>query len=239
MQTRQSVATEAAWWVDQDGRGQSQAEGRFMLSLEVDAHPESSRYPNTALSPKQVPTTVSAGPRVSAPAGRASPSARIASLPSARKPAFLPVRVRGRRAGGPSRAPHSSPERSHGQIWPRPPVRQIQASRACRLAANERAKPAVRGEPERPPADEHQRRSRDWRRRYARSQRQSRSVGGRIETSAPKETANRDERAVASRRQRRRKRLTAMSANALQIWLMGDAGLEPATSALSRRRSPS
>ena len=155
-----------------------------MLSLEVDAHPESSRYANTALSPKQVPTTVSAGPRISPPAGRASPSARMASLPSARKPAFLPVRVRGRGAGGPSRAPHSSPERSHGQIWPRAPVRQIQASRACRLAANERAKPAVRSEPERPPADEHQRRSRDWRRRDARSQRQSRSVGGRIETCA-------------------------------------------------------
>jgi len=28
-----------------------------MLSLEVDAHPESSRYANTAPSPKQVPTT--------------------------------------------------------------------------------------------------------------------------------------------------------------------------------------
>jgi hypothetical protein len=40
-----------------------------MLSLEVDAHPDSSRYANTALSPKQVPTTVSAGLRVSRTAG--------------------------------------------------------------------------------------------------------------------------------------------------------------------------
>jgi len=40
-----------------------------MLSLEVDAHPDSSRYANTALSPKQVPTTVSAGLRVSPTAG--------------------------------------------------------------------------------------------------------------------------------------------------------------------------
>ena len=67
-------------------------------------------------------------PSSSPPAGppRRRPGGRRCGRPE--RPALLLARVRGPGAGGPSRAPHSSAERSQGQIRPRPGSRHKRAS---------------------------------------------------------------------------------------------------------------
>ena len=59
------------------------------------------------------------------------------------RPALLLARVRGPGTGGPSRAPHSSPERSRDQIRPRPGSRHQRGSRRRRLVGRRGCRPCV------------------------------------------------------------------------------------------------
>lgn len=91
-----------------------------MLSLEVDAHPDSSRYANTALSPKQVPTTVSAGLRVSRTAG---PGVTCHRRPRATNGGKYRVSSKaGRASPGPAKNFESE---SAPRLWLRPELRGL------------------------------------------------------------------------------------------------------------------